>query len=174
MTSSDRGMPGRRRRIAVASLAGLAVLAGATLLGVEAWYQGRFETPLRLHGEALAANVDAYCAEEAALGRDPWFHEGRTEGDAGLLLKALEARRCATEANRCIALTRGVTVEDPASGMSSLASSVAWIPWAPGRLARSHLARGVLASTLGDLTALYENTTKHPAPLHGQAGISTP
>ncbi|MBZ4371668.1 hypothetical protein [Corallococcus sp. AS-1-6] len=126
MTSSDRGMPGRRRRIAVASLTGLAVLAGATLLGVEAWYQGRFETPLRDGGEPVH-RPDA-----------------------------------------------GVTVEDPASGMSSLASSVAWIPWAPGRLARSHLARGVLASTLGDLTALYENTTKHPAPLHGQAGISTP
>ncbi|MHA7629408.1 hypothetical protein [Corallococcus sp. M7] len=399
MTSSDRAAPNKHRRIAVASLAGLAVLAGCGLLGAEAWYQRKFETPLRLHGEALAANVDAYCAEEAALGDDPWFHEGRTEGDAGLLLNAWlpwsrdlkrpppegsplllpeslreealdlkqgrwltanidvsrldfdwmvrllaydrwdlfngsplsaegrfnwasgdvpdlfllqrwakfrmlhglrtghpveaaqqvrhlawlslrtdslvggslavnlldierlahdampsppadwtpmsaeqtarmnallqtapqfaglaappdvaqRARGCATEANRCIALTetafharlleplgspsvevataaldralkdagcptpaahevrtRGVTVEDPASGMSSLASSVAWIPWAPGRQVRSHLARGVLASTLGDLTPLHENRTKHPAPLQGQAGLPTP
>ncbi|NPD24460.1 hypothetical protein [Corallococcus exiguus] len=399
MTSSDRVAPGRRRRIAVASLTGLAVLAGAGLLAVEAWFQGRFETPLRLHREALAANVDAYCAEEAMLGADPWFHEGRTEGDAGLLLNAWlpwsrdlkrpppegsplvlpeslreealdlkqgrwltanidvsrldfdwmvrllaydrwdlfngsplsaegrfnwaagevpdlfllqrwakfrmlhglrtghpveaaqqvrhlawlslrtdslvggslavnlldierlahdampsppedwtpmpaeqtarmnallqaapqfaglaappdvarKARGCATEANRCIALTetafharllesfsapsldeataaldrgladagcptlaahevrtRGVTLEDPASEMSSLASSVAWIPWTPGQWARSRIARGVLASTLGDLTPLHGNRTKHPAPLHGQAGLPTP
>ncbi|RKG64074.1 hypothetical protein D7V80_28210 [Corallococcus sp. CA054B] len=70
--------------------------------------------------------------------------------------------------------TRGVTVEDPASGMSSLASSVAWIPWAPGRQARSHLARGVLASALGDLPLLHGNRTKHPAPLPVQAGLPTP
>ncbi|NOK22466.1 hypothetical protein [Corallococcus carmarthensis] len=88
MTSSDRAVPGRGRRIAAASVAGLVVLAGSCLLGAEAWFQRKIEGPLRLHAEALTANVEAYCAQEAALGTDPWFHEGRTEGDAGLLLNA--------------------------------------------------------------------------------------
>ncbi|RKH74390.1 hypothetical protein [Corallococcus aberystwythensis] len=88
MKSSDRATPGRSRRIATVSVAGLVVLTGACLVGVEAWFQRKSESPLRLHREQLAANVDAYCAQEAALGADPWFHEGRTEGDAGLLLNA--------------------------------------------------------------------------------------
>ncbi|MGE6757282.1 hypothetical protein ACQKGO_04640 [Corallococcus interemptor] len=397
MTSSDRAAPGRRRRIAMASLTGLAALVGAGLLGAEAWYQQRFEAPLRLHRDELSRSVDAYCAQEAALDADPFFHEGRTEGDAGQLLNAWlpwsrdlkrpppegsplalpealreealdlkqgrwltanidvsrldfdwmvrllaydrwdlfngsplsaegrfnwaagevpdlfllqrwakfrmlqgirsghpleaaqqvrhlawlslrtdslmggslavnlldierlahdamasppadwtpmsagqtarmsallatgprfaglaappevarKARGCATEVTRCIALTetafharllepfadaplaeataaldrdlsgcptpashevrkRGVTLEDPASGMSSLAGSVAWMPGAPGRWLRSRLARGVLASTLGDLQPLYELEAKPPARLRGQAGIPTP
>ncbi len=399
MVSSDRAAPGRLRRIAVASVTGLAVLAAAGMLGAEVWFQRQFEAPLRRHQEALTASVDAYCAEEAALEADPWFHEGRTEGDAGLLLNAWlpwsrdlkrpppvgsplalpealreealdlrqgrwltanidvsrldfdwmvrllaydrwdlfnggplsaagrvhwtagevpdlfllqrwakfrmlhglktghpleaaqqvrhlawlslrtdslaggslavnlldierlahdamasppadwapmpaeqtarmnalllagpqlgglaappdvarKARRCATGPDRCIALTeaafharlledfaapsldaaiaaldqdlaeagcptlaahevrtRGVTLEDPASGMSQGASAVAWIPWAPGRWLRSRIARSVLASTLGELPALHGDTSKQPAPLHGQAGTPTP
>lgn len=159
MTSSDRVVPGRRRRITVASLTGLAVPPDVARKGRGCATEANrciALTETVFHARLLEPFAAPSLGEaSAALDRDL--------GDAG----------CPTLAAREVR-TRGVTLEDPASGMSSLASSVAWIPWAPGRQARSRIARGVLASTLGDLTPLHGNRTKHPAPLHGQAGTPTP
>jgi hypothetical protein len=84
MKSSVRSVP----RLVAGGIAVLVGLPVALMAGANLWLEHRYEPPLRQHAERLSANVDAYCAQEAALGADPWFHEGRTEGDAGQLLNA--------------------------------------------------------------------------------------
>jgi hypothetical protein len=46
----------------------------------------QYEPALDAISADLAANVDLFCEEQAKLAADPWFHEPRTEGDAGPLL----------------------------------------------------------------------------------------
>ncbi|RKH26488.1 hypothetical protein, partial [Corallococcus sp. CA031C] len=88
MTSSSRAPRFRALRIVGACVAVFLGLAGLALVGADHWFRSQSEPALARQREELTANVDDYCAQEAALGVDPWFHEARTEGDAGPLLNA--------------------------------------------------------------------------------------
>lgn len=62
----------------------LLVLPGAVALDV--YLRRQYEPTLAAHREATIATVDRFCEVQTALSADPFFHEPRTEGDAGPLL----------------------------------------------------------------------------------------
>ncbi|MCY1045999.1 hypothetical protein OV208_32095 [Corallococcus sp. bb12-1] len=88
MTSSGRAPRFRALRIAGVCFAVFLGLAGLAFVAADSWFRGKYEPALEQQRAELTANVDDYCAQEAALGADPWFHEARTEGNAGPLLNA--------------------------------------------------------------------------------------
>jgi len=50
--------------------------------------RGRYEPELAALREGATRDVDFFCEQQELLSADPWFHEPRTEGDAGPLLNA--------------------------------------------------------------------------------------
>ena len=65
------------------------LLFGAYALhrGLEAM-RGKYEPQLTALREDATHSVDFFCEQQELLAADPWFHEPRTEGDAGPLLNA--------------------------------------------------------------------------------------
>jgi hypothetical protein len=64
------------------------------LLGVGAFtvfdwaLRQKYEPQLGMMRKDVTDNVGFFCEQQSLLARDPWFHEPRTEGDAGPLLNA--------------------------------------------------------------------------------------
>lgn len=66
----------------------LLAAAAAWTLYVERALRGDTNVILQLVRKETVDLVGFYCDQQALLARDPWFHEPRTEGDAGPLLNA--------------------------------------------------------------------------------------
>jgi hypothetical protein len=64
----------------------LLVLALAGLFVFDRVLQSKYEPALAALRENVTKNVDFFCEQQVILAEDPWFHEPRTEGDAGPLL----------------------------------------------------------------------------------------
>ncbi|WP_224242506.1 hypothetical protein [Hyalangium gracile] len=53
------------------------------------WHlRSKYEPAIGAFRSELKANIGFFCEQQTLLARDPWFHEPRTEGDAGPLLNA--------------------------------------------------------------------------------------
>jgi hypothetical protein len=69
--------------------ASIVLLLGVVgLVAIDQWVRRQYEPALDAFSADVTANVDLFCEEQAKLAADPWFHEPRTEGDAGPLLNA--------------------------------------------------------------------------------------
>jgi hypothetical protein len=75
------------RILLVVGICGLLVLlAGLVLL--DRGLRGKYEPVLTQMRKDVTDQVDFFCEQQVVLGADPWFHEPRTEGNAGPLLNA--------------------------------------------------------------------------------------
>lgn len=87
---SERGHPSRgsaaQNLLWVVTL--LSIGAVATGVWLEKSLRGRYEPALAARKQELAERVDAFCEKQALVAADPWFHEARSQGDAGPLLNA--------------------------------------------------------------------------------------
>jgi hypothetical protein len=71
------------------ALAGIAmVLDVAGLLMIDRRMRKEYEPVLAALQKDTTDDIGFFCEQQALLGADPWFHEPRTEGDAGPLLNA--------------------------------------------------------------------------------------
>src|SRR5207253_1383526 len=52
------------------------------------WMRKEYEPALATLRKDTADHVDFFCEQQSLLAADPWFHEPRSEGDAGPLLNA--------------------------------------------------------------------------------------
>lgn len=67
----------------------IVLLLAAGALTVFDWVlRQKYEPALGQHRKETASQVGFFCEQQAKLAADPWFHEPRTEGDAGVLLSA--------------------------------------------------------------------------------------
>jgi hypothetical protein len=73
-------------RVLVWAVSILLLLAVIGAVAADQWVRRQYEPALDTFSVDLTANVDLFCEEQAKLAADPWFHEPRTEGDAGPLL----------------------------------------------------------------------------------------
>jgi hypothetical protein len=65
------------------------VLAGiAALFVYDRLLRARYEPVIAAFRKDVTASIGFFCEQQTLLSRDPWFHEPRTEGDAGPLLNA--------------------------------------------------------------------------------------
>ncbi|HYH98196.1 hypothetical protein [Hyalangium sp.] len=64
----------------------LLVLILAGLFAADRWILGTYEPSLVELRKAITENIDFFCEQQSVLAADAWFHEPRTEGDAGPLL----------------------------------------------------------------------------------------
>jgi hypothetical protein len=69
-------------------VSGVLLLAAIALVGADVWLRRQYEPTLDAFRGDLTRHVDLFCDAQAKLAADPWFHEPRTEGDAGPLLNA--------------------------------------------------------------------------------------
>ena len=74
--------------VLVAVAGAVTVLAVTGLLLIDRWMRKESEPVLAALRKDTAANLDFFCEQQSLLAADPWFHEPRTEGDAGPLLNA--------------------------------------------------------------------------------------
>jgi hypothetical protein len=75
-------------RVALWIVSIVLILAVAAAFGYDWLLRGKYEPAIGEFQRALTANIDYFCEQQARLARDPWFHEPRTQGDAGPLLNA--------------------------------------------------------------------------------------
>ncbi|WP_342374566.1 hypothetical protein NVS55_24830 [Myxococcus stipitatus] len=68
------------------ALSGVSLLVVAASALIEWFFIRRYEPALDAKKEELAEGLDAYCALQAEVAMDPWFHEARSPGDAGPVL----------------------------------------------------------------------------------------
>ena len=67
----------------------IVLLLTAGALTVFDWVlRQKYEPTLGQHRKETTSQVGFFCEQQAKLAADPWFHEPRTEGDAGVLLSA--------------------------------------------------------------------------------------
>lgn len=64
------------------------VLVLAGLFWFDRMLRSKYEPAIAQLQKDVTENVDFFCAQQVLLGADPWFHEPRTEGDAGPLLNS--------------------------------------------------------------------------------------
>jgi hypothetical protein len=82
--------PFQKRALGVVLVvAGIVTVLGVTgLLLIDRWMRKEYEPLLAELRKDATAEIDFFCEQQALLAADPWFHEPRTEGDAGPLLNA--------------------------------------------------------------------------------------
>ncbi|NTX62806.1 hypothetical protein HUA74_19350 [Myxococcus sp. CA051A] len=64
----------------------LLLLAVIAMVAFDWFTRAKYEPTLDAMRQEVTAHVDLFCQEQTKLAADPWFHEPRTEGDAGPLL----------------------------------------------------------------------------------------
>jgi hypothetical protein len=78
----------RLPRILLGLGAALMVLLAAGLFLLDRALRGRYEPQVAELRKDITDHVDVFCDHQILVAKDPWFHERRSEGDAGPLLNA--------------------------------------------------------------------------------------
>ncbi|WP_163865008.1 hypothetical protein [Myxococcus eversor] len=73
-------------RVLVWLTSGIVLLVVIAIVGLDMFMRSKYEPTLDAMRQEVTAHVDFFCEEQTKLAADPWFHEPRTQGDAGALL----------------------------------------------------------------------------------------
>jgi hypothetical protein len=75
-------------RIIVWIVSILLIVGVAAFVLADRFLRGKYEPAIGAMRKDATANIAFFCEQQTLLAKDPWFHEPRTEGDAGPLLNA--------------------------------------------------------------------------------------
>ncbi|MFP2957225.1 hypothetical protein ACLEPN_05170 [Myxococcus sp. 1LA] len=73
-------------RVLVWAVSGILLLAVFAMVAFQLWSQRKYGPAIQAFRDDVTAQVDFFCEQQTLLGKEPWFHEPRTSGDAGPLL----------------------------------------------------------------------------------------